>query len=461
MIKHKISIEEIDKIFQTGDINAQIEFLDQLECDEYDPAMARHLCSYLQINDKGLRNALSHFLLKQRCYYVADKLIEFISSNDINLRNIAGEILLNYGGYSVDSLIKFLKNTKNEIDMKFAADILAEIHDKKVEKAVLELINQTENDNILISYIEALGNNRSVQSVDLLITLYKKNEILKPYIINSLGKIGTVKAFDFIIKSYNDEDDLVKYMIIESLGDIGNEDSFFFLLSELHNATPPFIPPILESIYKLHVRYGFDIPFDEKMKRALLTLLSHKENDYRKIGAKLLNEFDDAEVIGEALNNYGSDPEYDRIIYHKLVLNKEVVLKQISILIKNETRNISNLLKLIDEFVQQEPELMEELNEYEIHKLMDSISRCLNHSDEMVRLYSLELLFKLDADTAVMLIDDNFFNENFWIKLRLTELLEGINNQNSDYILEKLSEDENEMVSNRAKEILTIRKNIN
>lgn len=461
MVKQKISVEDIDKVFQSGDVNAQIEFLDQLECDQYDPVIAAHLCSYLQINDKGLRNALSHFFRKHRCYHVADKLIEFILSNDVNLRNIAGEILVNYGGYSVDSLIKFLKKTKNEIELKFAADILAEINDKKVERAVLELINQTENENVLISYIEALGNNRSVQSVDLLIALYKQNEILKPYIINSLGKIGTIKAFNFIIQSYNDEDDLVKYMIIESLGDIGNEESFFFLLSELHNATPPFLPPILESIYKLHVRFGFDIPYDEKMKRALLSLLSHKENDYRKIGAKLLNEFDDAEIIEAALNNYGSDPEYDGIIYHKLILNKEIVLKQVSILIKNEAKNISNLLKLIDEFIQLEPELIKEMNEFEIHKLMDSISRCLNHSDELVRLYALELLFKLDADIAVMLIDNDFLNENFWIKLRLVELLEGINNQYSDSILEKLSEDENEMVSNRAKEILTIKRNIN
>lgn len=461
MTKTKISTEIIDEVFQSGNIDAQIDFLDQLECEEYDPAVATHLCSYLQNKDKGLRSALSHFLKKRQCYLVAEKLTEFIASDDISLRNIAGEILISYGEYAVDSLIKFLKKTKDVIDLKFAADILAEIHDKKVEKAVLELINNTENENVLISYIEALGNNRSIQAVDLLISLYDKSEILKPYIINSLGKIGTVKAFNFIIQKYNDEDDLVKYMIIESLGDIGNEESFFFLLSELQTASLPFIPPIVEAIYKLHVRYGFDVPFDEKIKRALLVMLANKENEYRKIGAKLLNEFDDNEIIYEALKYYGIDPEYDGIIYHKLLINKELVLKQISILIKNDVQNISHLLKLVDEFIQQEPDLIKELNEFELHKLMDSISRCLNHSDEMVRLSTIELLFKLDADTAIMLLDNDFLNENFWIKLRLTELLENIDNQNSYSFLEKLAEDENEMVSQRAKEILMIKKNIN
>lgn len=210
MTKTKITIEEIDDIFQSEDINSHIDFLDQPKCKEYDPALVAHLCSYLQKKDKGLRNALSYFFRSRQCYIVADKLTEFISSDDISLRNIAGEILIAYGGYPVDSLIRFLKKTKNVIDLKFAADILTEIHDKKVENAVLELINNTENENILISFIEALGNNRSAESVDLLISLYNKNEILKPYIINSLGKIGTVNAFNFIIQRYKDEDDLVR-----------------------------------------------------------------------------------------------------------------------------------------------------------------------------------------------------------------------------------------------------------
>lgn len=461
MTEMKISIAELDRIFQSDDINTQIEFLDEIKCEEYDPNIAAHLCSYLQKKDKGLRSALSHFFIQHKCYLVADKLTEFISSDDISLRNIAGEILISYGGFAVDSLIKFLKKTKDAIDLKFAADILAEIHDKKVEQAVLELIKQTDNENVLISYIEALGNNRSVQSVDLLILLYNQNEILKPYIINALGKIGTVKAFNFILQQYNDEDDLVKYMIIESLGDIGNEESFFFLLSELQNVTTPFIPPIVEAVYKLHVRYGFDIPFDEKVKRALLIMLNHKEADYRKVGAKLLDEFDDSEIISEALKHYGTDSEFDGVIYHKLLLNKELVLKHVNNLIKTDTPNLSSLLKLLDEFIQHEPKVIKEIDKIQLHRLIDSISRCLKHTDEIVRLYAVELLFKLDIETAILFLDDEFLNENFWIKIRLTELLEDISHPAVYDFLEKLSEDENEMVSERAKEILFMKKNSN
>jgi HEAT repeat protein len=461
MTEMKISIAELDRIFQSDDINTQIEFLDELKCEEYDPNIAVHLCSYLQKKDKGLRSALSHFFIQHKCYMVADKLTELISSDDISLRNIAGEILISYGGFAVDSLIKFLKKTKDAIDLKFAADILAEIHDKKVEQAVLELIKQTDNENVLISYIEALGNNRSVQSVDLLILLYNQNEILKPYIINALGKIGTVKAFNFILQQYNDEDDLVKYMIIESLGDIGNEESFFFLLSELQDVTIPFIPPIVEAVYKLHVRYGFDIPFDEKVKRALLIMLNHKEADYRKVGAKLLDEFDDSEIISEALKHYGTDSEFDGVIYHKLLLNKELVLKHVNNLIKTDTPNLSSLLKLLDEFIQHEPKVIKEIDKIQLHRLIDSISRCLKHTDEIVRLYAVELLFKLDIETAILFLDDEFLNENFWIKIRLTELLEDISHPAVYDFLEKLSEDENEMVSERAKEILFMKKNSN
>lgn len=456
----KVTIADIDRIFQSEDLSYQIDFIDELKCDDYDPKVAAHLCSYLQKKDKGLRSALSHFFIQHKCYLVADKLTEFISSDDISLRNIAGEILISYGEFAVDSLIKFLKKTKDVIDLKFAADILAEIHDKKVEQAVLELIKQTDNENVLISYIEALGNNRSVQSIDLLIHLYNQNEILKPYIINALGKIGTVKAFNFILQQYKDEDDLVKYMIIESLGDIGNEESFFFLISELQDATTPFIPPILEAVYKLHIRFGFDIPFDEKVKRALLIMLNHKESDYRKVGAKLLDEFDDNEIISEALKHYGLDSGFDGVIYHKLLMNKELVLKHINNLIKTDTPNIASLLKLIDEFIQHEPKVLSEIDKIQLHKLIDSVSRCLKHTDEIVRLYAVELLFKLDVDTAILFLDDEFLNENFWIKIRLIELLEELSHPSVFEFLEKLSEDENEMVSERAKEILLIKRKL-
>ncbi len=461
MLKEKISIEDIDTIFQSDDINSQIEFLDRLECEEYDPVVARHLCSYLPKKDKGLRNALSHFFMNKRCYLIADKLTDFILSDDISLRNIAGEILISYGEFAVDALVKFLKKTKNVIDLKFAADILSKIHDKKVELVTLELIQETENENVLISYIEALGNNRSIQSVDLLISLYNKNEILKPYIIDSLGKIGTAKAFNFILQKYNEEDDLVKFMIIESLGNIGNEESFYFLLGELQSAKIPFIPPILEAVYKLQIRYGLDLPFDEKIKRALLVMLEQKESEYRKIGAKLLSQFDDVEIISVALKHYGDDAEYDGIIYHKLLLNKELVLRQITQLIKNEAPNVLELLKLIDEFIQHEADFIKEINEIDLHKLLDSVSRCLKHSDEIVRLNAVELLFKIDSNTALLLLNEEFLNENFWIKIRLTELIAEIDNPNSLSFLEKLAEDENEMVSQRAKEVLFIKKNIN
>lgn len=457
----KITVEEIDKIFGSDNLDKQLEFLDSLQCDQYDPIIANHLCSYLAKPVKGLRNALSHFFLKHKCYHIAENLTEFITSNDIALRNIAGEILIAYKSYAVDSLINFLKKNKNEIHQKYVADILARINDKKVEKHVLELIKNTENENVLISFIEALGNNRSIQSVDLLITLYSKSEIFKPYIIQALGAIGTVKCFHFINEKYSEEDDLVKFVIIESLGDIGNEESFFFLLAELQSAKEPFIPPILESLYKLHMRYGFDIPYDDKIKRSLITILNHKEQDYKRLGAKLITEYEDEEIIFEALKHYGNDTEYDEIIYHKLKMNKELVFKQIIQLLDSEAKNLVSLLKLLDEFLIFEPDVIKELNQIYVHKLVDSISRCLKHPDELVRLTSVELLFKIEPETAILFLDEEFLNENFWIKIRLTELLESITDEACIKFLEKLSEDENEMVRQRANEILIAKKQLN
>lgn len=455
-----ITTDDIDKIFKSDDVSSQIEFLDGLVCEDYNPDLAAHLCSYLQKNDKGLRNALKYFFIQHKCYLVADKLTEFISSDDISLRNIAGEILLSYKTFAVDALIKYIRKTKDVINLKFAADILAQIQDKKVVQAALEFIDQTADENVLISYIEALGNNREISAVDKLIQMFNRSDTLKPFIIYALGKIGSNKALNFLLQEYKKGDDLLKFIIIESLGNIGNEDSFFFLISELQNASESVIPPILDAIHKLHIAYGFDIPFDDKMKRALIVLLNHKELEYKRLAVNLVSEYEDEEIIMETLKYYGLDAEYDEVIYSKLLMSKNIVIKQISQLLDLDRENLYSLLKLIEEIIYQFPDIIQELNQVELNKAIDSISRCLNHPDEMVRLTSLELIFNLVPESATLYLDDEILNENFWIKIRLVELLETLTDENSLKFLEKLSEDENEMVSNKAKEILATKKSL-
>lgn len=451
VLKQIISEEDTDQLGA---------FLDNLTETTTNPELISELCSTMQVENKGFRNLITQFFLSNRFESLPTCIVNYISSKDITLRNLSGEILIQYEKLSIDALINFIQKSDNDFDIKFAADILALIVDQKVVDALFDLLQRTQNDNIIVSCIEGFGNNKAESAINKLKELYKQKEIFKPYVVEALGKIGTKEAFQFITECYNDMDMLVKYNVLESLGNIGNEESFFFLIGELQNADESFVQPILESIHKLQLKYGFDLPYDEKIKRALLILLNQREVEYIKIAIKFLSPYNDPELIYEMLRHYGVDEEIDMIIYDKVIQHISDMIEIMPKIILSNPDNLAHLLSLLNRLLENNPESLTSVNKFLMHKLIDAISRCLTHTEEMVRLYSVELLFKLDVETALIMLDEEFLNANFWIKLRLIEILETINHQTAFNFLVKMTEDENEMIRQRAVEVLNI-KNFN
>ncbi len=448
---------ELKSIIEATDTEQLEKFLESIDVQNIDENLITDLCYSMVIENKGIRNLLIHFFLSNRFESLPNCVVNYISSKDITLRNLTGEILLQYNKFSIDALIDFINKSENDFDIKFAADILATIVDEKSEHALFDLLEKTKNDNVIISCIEGFGNNRSVNSIDKLKDLYYQKDIFKPYVIEALGKIGSEESFKFIIECYKDGDPLVKYNVLESLGNIGNEDSFFFLIGELQDADESFVEPILESIYKLQNKYGFDLPYDEKIKRALLIMLNQTDVEHIKIAIKFLTPYNDLELIYEMLRHYGIDEEIDSIIFNKVSQNVYEVFSILPQILISNPSNTSQLLSLILQLIENNDELLSNLNKLTLHKLIDAVSRCLNHCEEMARLYSVELLFKLDIETAIILLNEEFLNANFWIKLRLIEIMETINHPMVNDFLVKLTEDENEMIRQKAIEILNIK----
>lgn len=96
----------------------------------------------------------------------------------------------------------------------------------------------------------------------------------------------------------------------------------------------------------------------------------------------------------------------------------------------------------------------------QIRNIVHSISEYLNNPDEEVRRASMEILFILDAESALLFVDSMCNDENIWNRLRLVEILETLNLPDVNIALLKLAGDPDEMVRERANEIINQR-NIN
>ncbi len=448
---------EIDsrKLLNSEDPSERSAAVTSLMYEELDDETTEMLCALVEDQDKGVRNAVDMTLSNNPSPQIPKFLTKYISSGGIATRNLAGEILIKIGSGAVDAMLDYI-DSGNDDDKKFLIDVLGLIGDTKPAEHIHELMKQCKNDNVLLACVEALGSLGYAESVDTMCELYERNELFKPTIVEALGKIGTKKVLSFIVSKYGEEDELTKFSMIESLGSVGDEESFYFLISELENTNGPIIWPIVGSIYKLKEKYNLDIPFDEKMKNALLQTVNCDEEKYKIPAVYLVIAFDDEETILTCVRIYGDVPELDEIIKPKIISHPQVLFSAFPDLVDSHSRNIRNLLELMKEFVEEDEGVFaNNLSSLQRRTLADAFTKCLDDPDEEARRLAVELLFTLDKDTALLFIDKMVEDDNMWNRLKLLEIISGLDSNETKSALTKLANDAEDMVSDRAKYILS------
>jgi HEAT repeat protein len=447
---------KIIEILNSSDASAKIELLQNIQNERLDEETLSQICRLLSGEDKGVIDAASIFLYNNGNPAIPNILVPLVSSSNIALRNLVGEILLRIGSGALDAMLQYISKGDND-DIKFIIDLLGLIGDTKANHTILDVFHHNENDNVTLACIEALGSLGCTEALTHLFVVYEQNELFRPTIIEALGKIGSKEGLDFIVNKYKDEDELTKFSIIESLGLIGDEETFFFLLSELSITSGALTWPILSSIYSLKEKFGFDIPFDERMKNSILETLVDAELKYKKVAAYMVMIFNDPEIILASLKVYGSDYELDETLKPKFFENAKLILTKAHEVINNTPHNLLHLLNLLRELVEYNPNIREEFSPLELRNLTDSISTCLQHPDEEIRQISIDLIFMIDVKMGLLFIDVMIEDDNIWNRLRLPDILESINLPEATSALKRLSEDSEEMVSQRAQEILSNR----
>lgn len=451
---------KLEMELQSKDPSVRRLAVESLFNESLNDEMVEDICSMVEDPDKGVRNTVDLMLSINPSPQIPAHLIKYVSSEDISTRNLAGEILLKIGNGSVDAILDYIW-AANDDDKKFIIDLLGVIGDAKAAPEVLKLLKICKNDNVILACIEALGNMDFEAAVDDLIIIYNDNELFKPTVIEALGKIGTPKALEFIVSNYNKEDELTKFAMIESLGLIGNEDTFYFLIGELNRTTGPLVWSLIESIYFLKMKYNLDIPFDEKMKSSILETIEEADPQYKKAAVNLAVDFEGEDVIRACMNIFGEDFETDELIKPKILENPERFFKLFLAMTNYQTKNLESMLELSTEILNRNDiSFKEYLSDLQLRNLTDFMIQSLDNPDEEVRKLSTEILFIIEKDNAILFLDKMLEDDNLWNKLKLLEILAGIFNHEAEEAINKLANDPEEMISERAKFILSNRSDI-
>lgn len=438
---------------KSDDTVIKTEALFNLTYEEVDREVIKTVVELITGDDKSIKNAASNFLIQNNNSLIPEIIIDYISSADISVRNLAGEILLRKGSTSIEAICKRLPELKDDDDIKFLVDILGLIGDKCPEDLIIDILTVNQNENVIVACIEALGNIYSEKGVEHIVNFYDKAEVLKPVVLEAAGKIRTLKSLKFITEKFKSDDELLKFTMIESLGEIGDENTFYFLLSQVESLSGALVWPLLESIYKLKVRFDLEVPFDEKIKKCVLETIINSEPNYQIIAAHLVSVFDDPEILYACLSIYGMDEELNEVLHDKFMENKNIILPKLHTVIDNSNKYLSAVLELLQTILSSEPEGINNLTQIEKRRLTESLSKSLTNPDEVVRITAAELLFKIDYETALLFSDSMINDENFWNRMRLLDLFTDLDNPIIAEALFKLANDPEEMVSEKAKEI--------
>ena len=317
--------QQILELLDSDDASLRKKTIDSLLLTDLPDEVVEKLCEMITDSDKGVRNTVSIKLANNSNWNAAKYLVNYVSSDDISVRNLAGEILLRIGEPAINILDQRVL-ISNDADQKFILDLLGLIGDPSIGKTAVKVMIESQCDNVILACIEAIGNVRYAEAVQTLITFFDKSELYQPSIIEALGKIGGKETLSFIMKKYDEADELSRFSIIEGLAAAGDDSTFFFLLNKLYETTGPLVWALIDSIAHLRDKYGFDIPYDEKIRGLILRTISEGEEQFRAAAVRLALNFHDADTTDQLLQIYGSDYMLDEDIKRNLFTNPQNVI---------------------------------------------------------------------------------------------------------------------------------------
>lgn len=248
----------------------------------------RALARGLGDEDKGVRDVCAYALgtiSDQSVALKAQYIAPLITHHDIEIRNLAGEVLVRLGAEAADVLLHFLADPDPDA-RKFACDVIALLGNSSehILQSVAVLVHDPDS-NVRSAGIDALGRLEASQYLDILLDLYDKDEEMQPYIIQALGFIGGEEAQIFLLKVLTLPDEFLQIAAIDALALCGNDISIALrMLEALPEVTEEVQLIMLRTIFGLAYRLGESVVLPDAMRPVAHKALIDSDEEIRIAG---------------------------------------------------------------------------------------------------------------------------------------------------------------------------------
>ncbi len=124
-------IDEIKKKLLSEDFQVRRGAIEELNPADVDDELLKTIIKLIEDDNQGVRDAVSHLLINASNEIICSEVVPYISSPNISVRNLAGEILLKKGVKAIPPMLDYLKKA-NDDDQKFIIDVLGLIGENRL-----------------------------------------------------------------------------------------------------------------------------------------------------------------------------------------------------------------------------------------------------------------------------------------------------------------------------------------
>ena len=349
---------------------------------------------------------------------------KIIINDNIELRNLAGDILLKLGHDSAVALLPYLNDSDQDV-RKYACDIIGLVGDETMIESII-LLDKDEDPNVVASVFEALGNIGSESSIDYLKAQLDLNEDLQPLILEAIGKIGGQDAQRFLLDKLKDTSDIfLQSACIDALA-FSAEDSGIcdLLMDELPNAPENMKVILLKTIIAIAFRQERQIVLPENLRYIAREALIDDDDDIRMAGLfSLGDEYFAEDIPGLAFEMKQNNPDTRQMILYNILMsgNHQLISEFFSEIITPMDVDNHNVDVLSDMIV-----LSEEIQPENMESSLMSVSKVLllnprGHLEEIF-----ELMLRINYNMTIKILKDIFDTGNDDIKNEINQLLNAL-----------------------------------
>ncbi len=286
--------------------------------------------------DRGVRDAAAQFLILQGSESAAREIVHFITSDDITIRNLAGNTLVKIGAPAVRPLLPYLDSEDKNV-RKFAVDVLAQLPAQEAIDAIASHLNDPDP-NVVTAVVDALGMLNGRAYADELLACYDNAPYLRYNILSTLSGFGEDRFLPLFKKALDDEDPVVQLAAAEALVRTNHPEVLPLLISRVDVVNAAARSVLLHSIVTRLMELPPETrqPLPPHFKKFFWEMLDDVDPVYLVAALKGLSLLNGKEHVEKLIDKIGISPETDEHIFQLL---KNSGIQTLSFLLKAAEEN--------------------------------------------------------------------------------------------------------------------------